>query len=38
MAGHQAVERGAVALDGAFEFEAFALRHDGHAVVADGSR
>ena len=31
----EAVEWRAVALDGAFEFEALALAHDRHAVVAD---
>src|SRR5260370_17165433 len=35
--GNQAVERGAVGTDLAFEFKALAHAHDGHAVVADGT-
>ena len=34
-AGHQAVQRSAIARNGAFKFKTFALRHDGHSVVAN---
>ncbi len=36
--GNHAVQRGAIGADLALELEALAHAHDGHAVVADGSR
>ena len=35
MAATRPLQRGTIARDGAFEFQAFPLRHNGHSVVAD---